>query len=503
MSLMIEDKNLPRLAWIAEYEFDNRYLIVHHGQDVEVGDDYVVEGVWDGRYKDQDYDVCNHFFGSGLKISHNKLIAVPSTGLVDRIFVGKSEDRYYISNSIIEILARTKSKLDPDHNYKIQTDTIQNGTKSYITNYPILSKSLVSLSQYFYHPIKITNNAIVINERQNSKKFINYEQYISKIKSGLKQISLNASSPHRKKPISLYTTISKGYDSAAVSALTADLPVKKAFTSKLSNSLVFRFFNKNWNDDDGTKIAEKLNLKVDYLDFRESEIDSDELYFLAATTGEPELQLYKLHKQLANNENPSVVFTGYHGDTIWSLSPPTKALTDDIIKPGASGLTLSEVRLKSGFIDVPVPMMHARSIISINQLSTSQEMSEWSIGGDYDRPIPRRTLESRGIGRNEFGMKKRAVATFYDLPKNKVLREEFLHHMNDNYNASIVLIITSRINDRIKYYAKMLIHLLDTSVFRTGKIDRPLNAHLIDTPYYMHTWSLSKLVEKRAKELGL
>ena len=43
---------------------------------------FLVAGVWEGRYEDHDYDTCSHFFGSGLKISNNELIAVPSTGLV-------------------------------------------------------------------------------------------------------------------------------------------------------------------------------------------------------------------------------------------------------------------------------------------------------------------------------------------------------------------------------------------------------------------------------------
>lgn len=501
MIIKTEDINLPRLTWIAEYRLTNRQLTVSHGRDVEVGDDFLVAGVWEGRYEDHDYDTCSHFFGSGLKISNNELIAVPSTGLVDRIFVGESEDRYYISNSIIEILARTKSKLDPAHNYKTQTDTIRNGTKNYTNNYPVLSQSLMSLNQYFYYPIKIIESIIVFNDRPGTIDFISHEQYVSKIESDLKTISLNASSPHRKKPIDLYTTISKGYDSTAVTALTASLPVKNAFTSKSSNSSVLSIFNKSWNDDDGTHISKKLGLNVIYLDLKESDIGSDELYFLAPTTSEPELQFYEINKLLATNDNPGIIFTGYHGDTVWALSPPTKALTDDILKPGASGLTLSEIRLKAGFIDIPVPMMHARSIVSINHLSTSDEMSKWSIGGDYDRPIPRRILESKGIGRNDFGMKKRAVATFYDLPKNKELRKEFLNYVKDNHKKSAFIIKTNRFKDRIEYYVKMLLFTLDQLIFKTKKIERPLNIYTIDTPYYMHIWSLSKLVEMRTKEL--
>ena len=496
-----EDPGLPRLAWIAEYKSVNQNLIVHHGRDVEVGDDFLVEGAWDGRYEDFDFDTSNHFFGSGLKIKENELIVAPSTGLVDRILIGESQERYFISNSLVEILARTDSTLIRNNNYKIQTNTIQNGINRYINDYPISSNIIESLKQYFYHPIVIKERSTTVKRRAQSQDFLNYEDYISTIKSDLNKISLNSSSPLRKKTFDLYTTVSRGYDSTAVTALAAELPIKSAFTSKTSNSSFLGLLSQSLINDDGTAIAERLGLTVTYLDFDDHDIENDELYFLAATTGGPELQLYKMHKILEGNERPSIVLTGYHGDTVWGLSPPKEALTNDIIKPGASGLTLSEIRLRSGFIDIPVPTMYARSIISINRLSSSKAMSKWSVGGDYDRPIPRRILESQGIKRNDFGRKKRAIATFYDLPRNENLRKEFLSYMKMEHNRSSVIIKLNRLKDRLRYYFKMCLFIIDKITFKTGKFKRPLDIHTIDTPYYMHLWSLSNLVKTRIIEL--
>jgi len=45
----------------------------------------------------------------------------------------------------------------------------------------------------------------------------------------------------------------------------------------------------------------------------------------------------------------------------------------------------------------------------IIRLSRSDEMRKWSIGGSYDRPIPRRIAEEAGIPRTWFGTKKMAV----------------------------------------------------------------------------------------------
>ena len=40
-------------------------------------------------------------------------------------------------------------------------------------------------------------------------------------------------------------------------------------------------------------------------------------------------------------------------------------------------------------------------------------MRPWCVGGAYDRPIPRRIVESAGVERAAFGQTKRAVAVWY------------------------------------------------------------------------------------------
>ncbi|SET77375.1 hypothetical protein SAMN04487962_1233 [Marinobacter segnicrescens] len=495
------DPTLPRLGWIAETTRDKPELTVYYGCDVETSERHLVEGVWDGPYEDLEFDSSNHFFGSGLLIRDNEVIATPSTGLVDRIFVGESMDSYYISNSLIEILARTDSRLDPGHNYKTQTDTIRAGINYYDHEFPILSDHLVRLRQFYFHPVVIKKDRIFVTPRASKKHFPDFEAYQATLISDLHKIASNASSLGRKKPFELYTTVSRGYDSTAVTALVSDLPIRKAFTSRSSNSAILGLLSKSWGNDDGTEIAKKLGLTVEHVDLNDSEIGQDELYFLAPTSAEPEIQLYKITKSLSLEDNPGLLFTGYHGDTVWALHPPASAMTHDIIKPGSSGLTLSEVRLKAGFIDVPVPTMYACNIVSINSLSLSDELKHWSIGGDYDRPIPRKIAEARGVLREDFGQSKKAIATLYDLPKNRMLRRKFILYLSHIHGISYASVRIKRLQDLIQYYIQMILFRLDLLTLKTKKISRPLNRHTIDTPYYMHIWSLSELVKERTKSL--
>jgi hypothetical protein len=57
-----------------------------------------------------------------------------------------------------------------------------------------------------------------------------------------------------------------------------------------------------------------------------------------------------------------------------------------------------------------VPYIGCTSHPSIHRISNSIEMQPWTLGNEYDRPIPRRLVEECGIDRGLFGMKKRAVA---------------------------------------------------------------------------------------------
>ena len=85
------------------------------------------------------------------------------------------------------------------------------------------------------------------------------------------------------------------------------------------------------------------------------------------------------------------------------------------------GKSLTEFRLRVGFACVPAPVIGGMVPKSIGAITRSSEMAPYSIGGDYDRPIPRRIAEEAGIPRTAFGMKKSATAP-------NVLNREDLRH---------------------------------------------------------------------------
>jgi hypothetical protein len=55
--------DFPRLAWLCELSAD---LSIQCGSQVEVFDDGLVEGCWDGPFRAFGFLGCPNFFGSGL-----------------------------------------------------------------------------------------------------------------------------------------------------------------------------------------------------------------------------------------------------------------------------------------------------------------------------------------------------------------------------------------------------------------------------------------------------
>jgi hypothetical protein len=67
---------------------------------------------------------------------------------------------------------------------------------------------------------------------------------------------------------------------------------------------------------------------------------------------------------------------------------------------------MKEFRLRVGFVKVAIPFFGAARAEDIDKISNSGEMEFWRLGNDYDKPIPRRILETAGVPRGLFGVRK-------------------------------------------------------------------------------------------------
>jgi hypothetical protein len=102
----------------------------------------------------------------------------------------------------------------------------------------------------------------------------------------------------------------------------------------------------------------------------------------------------------------SVFLTGFHGGRAWDKNgfPDDRLRSKDM-----SGASMTEFRVRADFIHVPVPFVGAYRQPKILEIGNSEAMKGWSIGTDYDRPVPRRIAEDAGVPRAVFGHHKRAT----------------------------------------------------------------------------------------------
>jgi hypothetical protein len=82
---------------------------------------------------------------------------------------------------------------------------------------------------------------------------------------------------------------------------------------------------------------------------------------------------------------------------------------NDLWRIDLSGCSMTEFRLRTDFVDVPLPVFGMAQNESLQRITESEEMRPWSVGGYYDRPVPRRIAEEAGIPRGTFGTVKRAA----------------------------------------------------------------------------------------------
>ena len=220
-----------------------------------------------------------------------------------------------------------------------------------------------------------------------------FESYRSSLQRHIRGLFENAADPARKVRFAPLSTLSSGYNSTASAVLAVEAGCRQGVTVPTS---------RDGGDDSGAAIGELLGLEVhtfgrlDYLamdSFPEADFNGGPSEFAS----------------FAEVLSRRIITTGFRGDVVWSLDAE---VSDDLAAKDASGTSLTEFRLRTGFINLPVPFIGATRHADIHRISCSASMRRWRIGGRYDRPIPRRIIEDAGVPREMFGMRKRATGVY-------------------------------------------------------------------------------------------
>lgn len=385
----------PPLAWLARCERPGRLIHCFTGPGVETAEEWLCEGVWAGPYDSGGLDRTDLVFGSGLRIRGDAAAFVSTGSTLDRLHSFVSPDAILVSNSLPCLLAFTGDSLDPGFDeYAALLSSIRGGLAGYAAELPTMV-GVVGLT-YFDNLVWDGRELRSTTKPTPSRDFSSYSAYRRFLDESMASIVSNAAAPQRKHPYGLMSTLSSGYDSAAVTALAQQSGCGEAFGFDVA---------RDGGDDSGERIAEHLGIAFHPVPTHAwRSIGGAPLLFLGAgISGGADVSFKAAEAHTAGR----VVFTGFHGDKVWDKH--TKDLGPDLVRADNSGADLSEYRLWAGFVNCAVPFWGARQIRDIVAISHSKELTHWDVSPGYSRPICRRIVEERGVPRELFGARKQAT----------------------------------------------------------------------------------------------
>ena len=494
-----ENKSLPSLSWLAIIDKLMGGVSIIHGSMVECCDSYFVAGVWDGNFEKGGFDTALSFHGTGGIFNDGFITFVTPNHLQESLYSLTQKDNLLISNSLPFLLAYTGNNLDKNYyGYEYDLNSIFFGSERCIKKLR-LKESVVQMHRYCN--LKVLPN-LSWEELQKPVKvsFHTFEDYTQKVSEILKRIIDNASDSKRKCQYNLITTVSKGYDASATSALVHDLGCNTALTFSTPEKYV---------DDSGVEIAQMLGYKniiegdgcayMNNTDLWEAESAScgDVGCLVAFNTFE---QIYK----------DSILFLGLKGDSIWGKDEALANRNFDFIKMSIAAEQNPEHYYRNNTIAISVPLILGYEWPSIYEINNSKEMVEYSIGGGYDRPIPRRIVEEKGVPRKAFGFKKHGVGFTYRFQptlksvKSKMSSTSYISLLN--YSKSLKRNLFLYYTHMFKYYkanfsvyfryAMQKLHLPIKLKGSSKYVSSPISSLLI-------LWGMNEMINRYKKALKL
>jgi hypothetical protein len=391
------------LAWLAQCTPSTGTINVLHGPNVETHPNFFCEAVWAGDFAAADFDRTDQFFGSGARLRHNTLTFVSSASTVDRLLWANHGNEILVSNSLACLMQHLDASVDPTFaRYQQFFGTILHGFNDVQRT---LQTSRGPIHLCYYRNLQLIGSSLTeIDKPESTQGFASFADYRDHLAHAIHQIGANLSDHHRAFPFHLLGTISSGYDSACVSALAASAGLKDVISFSHA---------KSGARDTGEATADKLGLNLTVLNrdaWRDEHLS--EAPFIASDAKGEDVYFRGAQHLLRGR----VLLTGFQGGKLWQNN--SELAGRFICRSDRSGLSLTEYRLRAGFIHCPVCFIGARWIEDILRIGKSDEMKPWDLKGDYSKPIPRRILEEAGVPRNAFGIEKKAASVVFHSARN-------------------------------------------------------------------------------------
>lgn len=402
-SLLVDRRaRLPALAFAAELVAGGEKIRVVCGQAVEVDDRGVIAGAWAGPFASRAIDRAATSIGTALRLTDDGPMAVAGTASASPLFCGRNGERLIVSNSMALCLALGEDAvLDTYPFYPQDLATFVLGSHRYRPSVPTRNGTL----SVYYGSMMIGPDLDLRPANVTpAPEFPDFRTYRAHLVEETGAVLANAADPARRVRYQPTVTLSAGYDSPAAAVIARDAGCATGITF---GQPVDR---PDATEDSGAAIGQMMGLKVEEYDtyaYRDR-TDHPEIEFIAATFGGGQVYLAAAREALVGR----VVTSGFGGDRVWSMAYGEKEPPHFPFYVG--GYSQVELYLRAPAFDLSIPLIGARSAMDIGRISRSKPMAPWSIGGTYDRPIPRRIIEDAGIPRGSFADRKRRITPDYD-----------------------------------------------------------------------------------------
>lgn len=489
-----EIKDLPSLAWFAEIK-DGKVEVIH-GSHVENSDTWFVEGAWSGDFSKGNFIQSDWFCGTGGLLREDRIIFSTPTHVTSGLFMSKiSGGGYRVSNSLYFLMYKSGLHLDAQYlKYETDFNSITRGIEKYNPHIHVLdvNGNPASVTVYYYRNIEIdSRNQCSVTIKKKVVPFADFEDYQNRLTNDMAAMYHNAQYKKRNYKYGIVTMISKGYDAPCCAAVVKKIGGDTALTFTAEGK---------YEEDSGVEIAQKLGysniIERDALAYKKR-TDMPEIEYLSSGELGAEISFSVFEDIYKGN----LVFTGERGDSIYDRL--SKHRNDEFYFINMqSGLSNAERRLWGGYIPVPMPLYGASAWPSLYEIANSTQMAKWQMNNSYDRPIPRRIIESAGVPRESFGIEKRGAgfSYHYDWLKRIVSRmspvsaADFIKYVHDNRKLHPIQYVFFFKNTFMVYLHRLGLRKDCTDIERLSSTPNPMAAR------YLIPWAGEHIL-RRYKEI--
>jgi hypothetical protein len=393
------DPRLPRLAYVGRHSPDG--TVIRSGPWVEARDGIVTDGVWDGPFEAGPSE-DSVLWGTAVRAIDASMRILTSHVPIDRAFlVSVAPATWVFSNSLPLVLLEADDELSPTRSdYRSLFHSASRGLR-HAPRWTSTRRGRL-LRVLYGEVASLTSGRATFAHRPVAASFAHFSHYRARLAKVVDRTVANASDIGRRHLFDPLPMISAGYDSSVVAVLAAEAGVQRAISLRRHLG-----GESGASRDDPLAIADALGLSLTMVDRGGWRSRSDIPEVWVAASGMPlfDVALLDAEPLLPG----AMMMAGFGGDAVWSTRPSRRP-RDFATSGYLFGRGLAEHRLSVGYAIFAPPLIDATAAPSLDRITHSPEMAPWTLGSDYDRPIARRIIESAGVSRGTFAVRKLGVS---------------------------------------------------------------------------------------------